>query len=65
MTLHRFKIGEKIALQSSPRNRAAATGDYEVIGLRPSDGDEPSYRIKSELERHERIARESELKWIS
>ena len=64
MALHRFKVGENVALQSSPRNRAAANGDYEVIGLRPSDGDEPSYRIKSELERHERIARESELKWI-
>jgi hypothetical protein len=65
MAEYRFKIGETIAFQSSLRNRSAAAGHYQVIGLRPSDGDEPSYRIKSELERHERIARESELKWVS
>jgi len=65
MTQYRFKIGETISFQSSLRNRSAAIGNYQVIGLRPSDEGEPSYRIKSELERHERIARESELKWIS
>jgi hypothetical protein len=65
MTQYRFKIGETITFQSSMRNRSAATGEYQVIALRPSDEGEPSYRIKSELERHERIARESELRWTN
>ncbi|HEY5081082.1 MAG TPA: hypothetical protein VII91_04020 [Bauldia sp.] len=62
MAEHRFKVGQTILLQNSLKNRAAAAGTYEVIGYRPEDDGEPSYRIKSELERHERIVRESELK---
>jgi hypothetical protein len=62
MTEHRFKVGQTIVLQNSLKNRSAAAGSYQVIGYRPEDDGEPSYRIKSELERHERIARESELK---
>ncbi len=43
----------------------ALVRQLQVIGLRPDHDGEPSYRIKSDLERHERIARESELAWIT
>jgi hypothetical protein len=62
---HRYKIGEKITFRSSMRGGSASPGQYRVVGHRPPEGGEPSYRIKSDLERHDRIARESELKWVT
>lgn len=44
--------------------RSAAPGQYEIVGYQPDEDGEPRYRIKSELEQHERIARESELSQI-
>ena len=62
---HKYKIGETINFRSSTRGRSAVPGEYRVVGHRPPEDGEPSYRIKSDLERHDRIARESELKWGS
>jgi hypothetical protein len=62
---HKYKIGETISFTSSMKGRSAPPGKYRVVGYRPPEDGEPSYRIKSDLERHDRIARESELKWIS
>lgn len=64
MSDHKFKIGQTLTFRGSGGPRSAAPGAYQVIELRPEADGEPSYRIKSELERHERIARESELSWI-
>jgi hypothetical protein len=44
--------------------RSAAPGDYKIVGYQPDDDGEPRYRIKSGIEQHERIARESELSQI-
>lgn len=63
MSEHKFNVGDAINFTSYLRG-AAAPGKYEVTARRPPQDGEPSYRIKSELERHERIARESELTWI-
>jgi hypothetical protein len=60
---HKFRVGQTINFRSATRISGAPTGQYRVVGHRPSEGGEPSYRIKSDLERHERIARESELRW--
>jgi hypothetical protein len=61
----KFKIGQTISFRRTEAPRSAAPGLYQVIGHRPDYDGEPSYRIKSDLERHERIARESELAWIT
>jgi hypothetical protein len=62
MATHKYKIGETITFASSLRGRAAAPGEYEVVDHRPPEDGEPFYLIKSVLEKHQRIARESELK---
>jgi len=64
MSEHKFKVGQTLDFRSASRSRSAATGQYRIVARRPTEGDEPTYLIKSELERHERIANESELKWI-
>jgi hypothetical protein len=60
---HKFYVGQIVDL--APRMlQAAARGQYEVRQLMPSsdrDADDPSYRIKSLSEKHERVASESDL----
>ena len=61
---HKFSIGQAVILV--PRVlQPAAPGEYEVCRLMPAgdrdDPDDPSYRIKSIDEKHERVAAESDL----
>ena len=64
MNEHRYQVGQTLDFKSASRARSAATGEYKIVACRPPSDGEPMYLIKSELERHERIASESELKWI-
>jgi hypothetical protein len=60
---HKFSVGQAVDL--APRMlRAAAPGRYEVCRLMPEsdrDAGDPSYRIKSIGEKHERVVSESDL----
>lgn len=57
---HRFRVGEQVYLRRST-GLSAASGIYEVIRQMPSGGYGFQYRIKSRLERTERVADESDL----
>ncbi len=58
--IHRFKIGQTVDLIPSTF-RSAARGHYEIVSLRPVEGGNPQYRIKSKSENHERVVGESDL----
>jgi len=59
--LHKFKIGQAVDLITSTA-RSAATGRYQIVSLRPTDGGgDPQYRVKSKNEAHERVVSESDL----
>jgi hypothetical protein len=59
--VHRFRIGQSVELVTSTV-RSAATGFYEIVSLRPTDGSgDLHYRIKSKSENHERVVSETEL----
>ena len=57
---HKFKVGQTVDLIPSV-SRLAANGRYQIISLRPSEGETPHYRIKSMTELHERVVAEDEL----
>ena len=57
---HKFRVGQTVDLAPSIF-RSAAKGTYEIVSLRPADGDIPQYRIKSKSESHERVVKESDL----
>jgi hypothetical protein len=57
---HKFKIGQTVDLIPSI-SRFAANGHYQVVSLRPADGEVPQYQIKSRHEPHERVVAESDL----
>jgi hypothetical protein len=59
---HKFTIGQTVELV--PRLlRSSAPGPYEIRHLVPAyrEPGDPCYRIKSLAEKHERVARESDL----
>jgi len=60
---HKFNIGQFVELEPTVL-RSSAQGPYEIRHLVPASdrypGD-PCYRIKSIVEKHERVAPESEL----
>ena len=58
---HKFSVGQNVHLTSGMLGRAAMNGPFRVIRLLPQDGDDFLYRIKSNGEAYERVARESQL----
>jgi hypothetical protein len=54
----KFKAGDMVVFRLT--TRFVPSGVFEVTKQLPGNG-EPEYRIKSALEEHERVARESEL----
>jgi hypothetical protein len=58
--VHKFKVGQTVDLIPSTA-RSAAAGLYEVVSLRPADGDNPKYCIKSKSESYLRVVSESDL----
>lgn len=57
---HRFRVGQTVSLVQS-LSRSAAAGEYQIVSLRPADGETPHYRIKSRTETYERVVAESDL----
>jgi hypothetical protein len=58
MSAHKFKIGQFV--NCNPRSNSIGAGLYQIAQLMPPAGDEPQYRIKSQVEDHLRAALESE-----
>jgi len=58
---HRFAIGESVEFRPG-RSMSAVRGAFLVVKQLPGHDSDPEYRIRSPLEPHERIARESDLK---
>ena len=57
---HKFRVGQTVDLIPS-MSRSAANGHYEIVSLRPTEGESPRYLIKSRSEAHGRVVAESDL----
>lgn len=60
---HKYSIGENVRYTAGPFTRAGASlpSSFTVVKLLPTDGEEHQYRIKSNGEVFERVAKESQL----
>jgi hypothetical protein len=66
MSSHKFKVGQMVDFDFSPRSGAHRSGPgYKILGLVPYESGEFHYRIKTIEEPFERIVRESELALVS
>jgi hypothetical protein len=57
----KFDIGQSVYLRPSPFTRNAAFGVYEIRATLPAEDGQFLYRIKSQIELHERVVKENEL----
>ena len=60
MQKHKFSLGQKVDFSNRMRI-AAAQGEYEIVRLLPAEAGQFLYRIKSTLERNERVVGEDQL----
>lgn len=62
MSTHKYKIGQVVDFNPSPRiGVPASSRKYQILRLLPIEGGEKLYRIKAITEAFERVAKESEL----
>lgn len=60
MSMHKFRVSQHVSFTAS--HVSAARGAYEIKALLPVGPDgEPQYRIKSHLERHDRMVQEGQI----
>jgi len=61
MTIDKFAVGE--AVRFSPDRGQAYTGGefFEIVRRLPESGNARQYRIKSQIDGHERVVREDQL----
>jgi hypothetical protein len=59
MAQHKYKVGDIVTFARSFVKLPA--GPFEVIRLLPLETPDPTYRIKSKAEQHERVVREYEI----
>lgn len=61
MTVHRYELGQIVRLKGRiglPRNTPES---FEIVGLMPPRDGTFQYRLRSEEERHERVALEDDI----
>ncbi len=62
MSEHRFKVGQTVLFRVKGGNRNSIATGYRIVAQRPFDAGEHWYLVKSDLERHGRVAPESDLR---
>jgi hypothetical protein len=62
---HKFSVGQQVRYSSSDPDRFRATGTFEVAMLLPIEGSDIQYRIRSSLEKFDRVAKEWQLDLIA
>ena len=58
---HKYTVGQSVEFSPGARDGSAARGRYEVVRHLPSETRDLQYRVKSSVDGHERVVRESQL----
>jgi hypothetical protein len=61
MQAHRYAVGDMVHFTPGAFDQNARRGSYRVLRHLPAEGADNQYRIKSSLDGHERVVKESQL----
>ena len=61
MSEHKYRVGQAVEFFPDRGVEHTAKGRFKVVGLFLGEGNSPRYRIKHEVDGHERMVAESEL----
>lgn len=62
MLPHKFKTGQDVYFNAGKGSPIGVSGRYKILRQLPVEGGEIRYRIRSQAETFERVAKESELR---
>lgn len=62
MKTHKYAVGQTFRFLPGVQS-AALRGSYEIVRLLPAEANDYQYRVKSVLDGHERVVKESQLSW--
>jgi hypothetical protein len=58
---HKYRVGEKVSFLPDSGSASHLRGIYTIVRLLPSETRDRQYRVRSDLETHERVVLESQL----
>ena len=62
MATHKFAVGQTVRFSPDRDQEPATKGElFKIVRLLPEAGGVPQYRVKSEIDGHERAVREDQL----
>jgi hypothetical protein len=61
MSTHKFSVGQSVHFSPDRGQEVAVRGSFTVVGLLPGASNVLQYRVKSQLDGHERVVREDQL----
>ena len=61
MVTHKFAVGQTVGFSPDPGQEHAKGGLFKIVRLLPEAGNMLQYRVKSETDGQERVAREDQL----
>ena len=65
MTTHKYAVGEAVKF-SADRGQDHTGGEFfEIVRLLPNAGDALQYRIQNQIDGHERVVREDQLRPVA
>ncbi len=62
MNAHKFSVGQTVLFWPGKMGSAVPKLRFKVVRLLPAEQNDQQYRIKSEADGHERVAKESQLR---
>lgn len=61
MKIYKFAVGQTVRFSPGAQSPATLRGSYKIVRLLPAEANDHQYRIKSTLDGHERVVKESQL----
>jgi hypothetical protein len=61
MAAHKFAIGQTVRFSPDRNQEATSRGAFKIVRLLPASESVLQYRVKSQMDGHERVVREDQL----
>lgn len=61
MSEHKFTVGQTVRFSPDRNQESGSRGSFKIVRLLPEEASVFQYRVKSQLDGHERVVREDQL----
>jgi hypothetical protein len=62
ITAHKFAVGQTVLFSPGSKSRFVPRDTYKIVRLLPPEQNDQQYRVKSNLDGHERVVKESQIR---